>query len=190
MNLDLQILHALNSWTNHGRVSDLLIIFLANYLVYIFAAIAVLYWFWHKPENKLLARKAVLMAFISFVLARGVVTELIRHIYPRQRPDVAHPIIDLSQKQFEASFPSGHAVAMFSIAMSIYFYNKKLGWWLFGMAMVTAVFRVVIGVHFPSDVTAGAILGILISWVLEKTAAGKVGKWAEWFSNLTDKILQ
>jgi len=187
LNIDLKILDALNSvLTNRNHALDLLVIFLANYLVYVFAAIAVLYWFWNSA--KLSARKAVLLAFVSFVLARGVVTEIIRHIYARPRPDIPHPIIDMSQKQFEASFPSGHATAMFSIAMSIYFYNKKLGWWMFGMAAVTAVFRVAIGVHYPSDVLAGAVFGILTSWLVEKIAAGKIDGLVLKLSNLSDRI--
>ena len=188
MAFDFNLLHALNSWTNHNKILDWIFIFTANYLVYIFAAMAILYWFIYPAQTKLLARKAVTLAFVSFVTARLILTELIRRLLPRLRPTIPHPILDLSQKQTESSFPSGHATAMFSIAMAIYFYNKKLGWWLFAMAILTAIARVVIGVHYPSDVVAGAIVGILTAWVVEKALAIKIEKLVQKLSDFSDRI--
>jgi undecaprenyl-diphosphatase len=188
MNLDQQILLALNSWTNHSQALDWFFIFCANYLVYIFSAMAILYWFIHKPENKMLERKAVATAFISFVIARLLLTELIRIIVPRHRPIVLHPIIDLMQIQKESAFPSGHASAMFAIAIAIYFYNKRLGSWLLVMSAVTAVARVVIGVHWPSDIIAGALLGILVAWLTEKFLAGKINSLLKKISEASDRF--
>src|SRR5579872_3644589 len=188
MNLDLSILDALNSLTGQGRIPDLLIIFFANYLVYVFAIIAVLYWFWHSA--KFVARKAVTLAAISFILARLIVTELIRYLYFRSRPEIVHPIINMTPKQSESAFPSGHATGMFSIAMAIYFYNKKLGWLLLVMSVITAIARVSIGVHYPSDVAAGAIIGILTAWITEKTLFRKIDNFVRKLSDFSDRIFK
>jgi undecaprenyl-diphosphatase len=165
---DFQLLHFLNSWTNHNVFFDQISVFFADYLVYFFIATLALYFFFGKP--KIVARTALIQAFASFVLCRLVLVEIIREVWPRMRPFdlglIAKPIVDMAPKVSAAAFPSGHASAMFAIAAAVYFYDKKLGKWFLIMASFTAVFRVVIGVHYPTDVLAGAILGILTAYIV------------------------
>ncbi|GAB1259230.1 phosphatase PAP2 family protein [Aurantivibrio plasticivorans] len=57
------------------------------------------------------------------------------------------------------SFPSGHTSAAFMLATLVYLINPALGAFLYPWAASVAVSRVVLGVHFPTDTLAGAILG-------------------------------
>lgn len=63
----------------------------------------------------------------------------------------------------EYSFPSGHtlhAVSFTLIAVSFY---PALGWLLFPFATLVALSRIVLGLHYPSDVLAGALLGAALA---------------------------
>lgn len=63
------------------------------------------------------------------------------------------------------SFPSRHVFSIFVIATTFYYINPLLGLALMGGGVILAITRVLGGVHFPRDVVAGAILGILLAVV-------------------------
>jgi len=57
------------------------------------------------------------------------------------------------------SFPSGHTMTAFSIAMVVSYFYPTLQWPLYFLAVSIGLSRIVLGMHFLSDVLAGAILG-------------------------------
>ena len=57
------------------------------------------------------------------------------------------------------SFPSAHAANWFAIATVAFFFYRRSAWFMFPLAASVAFSRVYCGVHFPVDITAGAILG-------------------------------
>lgn len=187
MSLDYVLFEKLNALAGQNRISDLAFIFFAEYLVYIFAAIMILYWFINK--DKLKARKATFLAFISFILAKFVFTDFVRYVYPVPRPFVASHVTQLIPKGNESSFPSGHAAAMSAIAMSVYFYNKKFAFWLFAAAVITGFCRVVAGVHYPIDIIGGFAVGMATSFAVEKITAAKLSGVTRMLSALSDKVL-
>ncbi|HED38313.1 MAG TPA: phosphatase PAP2 family protein [Ignavibacteria bacterium] len=63
------------------------------------------------------------------------------------------------------SFPSNHALNNFAAAMFYYRLFPKLKWALFITATLIAISRVYIGVHYPSDILGGAIIGAAIGYV-------------------------
>ena len=78
-------------------------------------------------------------------------------------------------KDFQ-SFPSGHAAIFFAIAMAIYFFNKKLGIVFFIGAVLIGFARIFTGIHWPSDVLAGAIIGIISGIIIIKLFFKKHGQ--------------
>lgn len=62
------------------------------------------------------------------------------------------------------SFPSGHATLFFALATAIYLYNKRAGYVFFFFALVIAISRMVVGVHYPIDILAGAVIGMVVAW--------------------------
>ncbi|HTN24328.1 MAG TPA: phosphatase PAP2 family protein, partial [Solirubrobacteraceae bacterium] len=71
----------------------------------------------------------------------------------------------------DASFPSDHATAAFAIATAVLLRNRRVGAVVLAFAAVLAAGRVAIGVHYPSDVLAGAALGTGASLALYAPAA-------------------
>jgi undecaprenyl-diphosphatase len=82
----------------------------------------------------------------------------------RSRPYSVLREIDLVEHPLDAgSFPSGHtlhAVSFTLIATSAY---PELGWLLVPFAVLIALSRLVLGLHYPSDVLAGAAIGFAIA---------------------------
>lgn len=63
------------------------------------------------------------------------------------------------------SFPSGHATTIFAAATLTAFLWPRATYPVFALAALVALSRVVLGDHYPSDVVAGAILGVLGAYV-------------------------
>ncbi len=80
-------------------------------------------------------------------------------------PIVVPPLADYS-------FPSGHTSAAFAAATAIYAYHKKWGIVAYIFAVCMGISRLYLGVHFPSDVLMGGILGFVMAkitlWVCKK----------------------
>lgn len=155
-----------NVWT------DAVIILFAAYWEMVVAA-ALLIYLWSpqikRVDLKVRAKK-VGWALFSAIVARFGAVELIRFLYPRERPFVANSLDALiNQNPLESSFPSGHAT--FFMALAVYLIlagDKKLGWFIFVSAMAIGLARVAAGVHWPSDVMAGWLVGGLVSWLVFK----------------------
>jgi len=92
----------------------------------------------------------------------------------RERPPLAdpkvHPLIALPH---DPSMPSGHAMMAFTGAVVLAAVLPRMRWPLLALAAGVALSRVYLGVHYPSDVVAGAILGASIGavavWLLRRS---------------------
>ncbi len=108
-------------------------------------------------------KKQIPPFIISIVLALSIAT-LLKYIIMRPRPFETLQIINLIDKT-GYSFPSGHTTYAF---IPLYFLHKKeFKIWLL-IAIIIAFSRIYLGVHYLSDVIAGAILGIGISILTKK----------------------
>ena len=84
----------------------------------------------------------------------------------RIRPcDIDTAVQLLVNRPTDFSFPSGHAGASFA-AVSVLYFEKKRLWIPAGVIAVLIAFsRLYLYVHYPSDVLAGAMIGIMLGWV-------------------------
>ena len=101
------------------------------------------------------------------VLARLSV-EAFRLFVHRPRPFLADPAIFGLLSETSYSFPSGHAAFFFGLATVIYQHNRKWGSWFFVGAGIIGLARIAAGVHYPSDILAGAVLGVVVGLVVNK----------------------
>lgn len=107
-----------------------------------------------------------LLTSMSLTLALGssaVLTNyVIKLLILRPRPFVAYlELIALIVPSDEWSFPSAHTATSFAAATAIFCYHKKTGAICYIAAALIAFSRLYLGVHYPSDVLAGTLLGIL-----------------------------
>jgi len=97
------------------------------------------------------------------------VTEMLKSIIGRARPFHAYADIQALTAASGHSMPSGHAMLSFMAAyvLSSAFGKPAL---FYGIAALIAVSRVYVGVHYLSDVIAGALVGIAVGFVLVRSA--------------------
>jgi undecaprenyl-diphosphatase len=98
--------------------------------------------------------------------------------FERARPPVADPLPEsLVETPATYSFPSGHATVSFACATVLALAVPRLAVPLYALAVLISFSRVYVGVHFPLDVLAGAVLGIAIAIAL-RTLAGALQRSA------------
>jgi undecaprenyl-diphosphatase len=114
--------------------------------------------------------KKTINAFICSLLAMaiaGTASFLINIFWQRPHPFESHfgeiiqPIIN-GLRISASSFPSIHTYIAFAIAVSIFLYgHRRLGTVLFIIAILIGLSRIGTGLHYPTDIVAGAVIGII-----------------------------
>jgi undecaprenyl-diphosphatase len=92
-----------------------------------------------------------------------------KHLVPRRRP--APDTVSAGRKArrpTSSSFPSGHTASAFAYASTVATGFPDLALPLYGMATVVGCSRVHTGVHYPSDVVGGAILGLCVGAAMRR----------------------
>jgi len=160
MQWDTNLFFYLNSYAGRSVSVDAGIVFIASWLPYILIAIFVLYLASKKSISKKEKVVAIVTAGVAALIARIGVGSPIRFFFPRPRPFLTYQVHQLIPEH-APSFPSGHALFFFAFSTVVYFYNKKLGVLLLVLSACVCIARVAAGIHYPSDITAGAGIGIL-----------------------------
>ncbi len=120
---------------------------------------AVLFCFKKTRSAGVILVAAVVLTFFFNELA-------IKNAVNRERPCTIDPGIQLAiEKPTSYSFPSGHTASCFAAVGTLLFTFKKLGIPLLLFAAFMGFSRMYLFVHFPTDVIAGAALGLLMAWV-------------------------
>lgn len=148
-------------------------------------------WILDRPGRANRWKVACLSALVSAGLGLGV-GQVISHVWVRERPFDAHPLqtVLLVPGSSEPSFPSDHAIAAFAIAFSVLLVGRRLGS-VFVLAAVTiGLSRIFVGVHYPGDVAAGALIGLLASLVVWRAGRGRWNPIVDAVSRLTDPIVE
>lgn len=164
--MDHAIVLSLNQLAGTSVFSALKTVFFAQYLPYVICGAFLCFVF---VKSSFFYKKFFLLmeGLTAGVFARlGV--EAIRLFIHRPRPFLADPAIFGLISETSSSFPSGHAAFFFGLAAVVYRHNTKWGFWFFVGAGIIGLARIAAGVHYPSDVLAGALLGVALGLVVNR----------------------
>jgi undecaprenyl-diphosphatase len=134
-------------------------------------------WLWLLVKGGRKGRTVALLVIPLVVLSDQLSSSVLKQLFDRARP--CHtvngiPIVPevrlLVGCGSGRSFPSSHAVNNFAVATLFVMYYRRWGWAFFTWASLVALSRVAIGVHYPSDILGGALIGVIL-------ALGLVGLW-------------
>lgn len=130
---------------------------------FIWIAIAIILIFYKKT------RKISLFILLALLFGSVLGNVILKSIFMRSRPFVQNDFINLYINKPEGySFPSGHTLSSFIASTLLYNYNKYYGRYFLLLAFLIGISRVILMVHYPSDVLAGAILGFIIGIIFFK----------------------
>jgi undecaprenyl-diphosphatase len=99
----------------------------------------------------------ILSGFFSWIFAK-----LLKELFHITRPFVENNAITPLFYESGLSFPSEHATTFASLSVVVIFLNKRIGYILLFITLLIGLSRVIIGVHYPSDIIGGFVLGSLI----------------------------
>ena len=106
------------------------------------------------------------------ILLAESISGALKELIERDRPAVADPDPEtLVELPATFSFPSGHATVSFACATVLALAVPRLLVPLYALAALISFSRVYVGVHYPSDVLVGAVLGVGIAIALRSLAA-------------------
>jgi len=163
--IDISVLR----FVHHNRITaldDILyFISFATTFVSISILIVILFLLIKNKSNEIRIKFFKLLAVLVF---SAIVSFSLKYTIVRERPFVNYPDIQKLSEAGNSSFPSGHTIEAFAIAfaVSILFPKRKYIVAIFLWAFLIAYSRMALGVHYPSDVLAGILLGLTLSYTL------------------------
>lgn len=127
-------------------------------IVYIAFLVFLAVMFFHKDERLV---RVALVCGISFVLV-----SIFRHFFNEDRPYTVYDFEPIVKKnKVGESMPSRHVFSGFVIGMAFLYVYPLMSILVFACSVLMCFGRVIAGVHFPKDVIAGAVIGIVSGYV-------------------------
>jgi undecaprenyl-diphosphatase len=152
----------LNGWVGQSAILDAVFLFGARDLIYVLVA-GFLGVIWRaRPTSR---PRLIVVSVLGVLLAWQVII-LIHQLYPHPRPQATDlPAQALVDRAIGSSLPSQHTTFAFLVATIVFCLRRRLGIAFLAGATIIGLFRVVAGVHWPLDILAGAVLGIIFGYL-------------------------
>lgn len=132
-------------------------VFIAEYVLYLVIIMTVIFLFSKKKRNKLMS----ICTLLSIILAE-IIGKLVGYLHLNNQPFAELSNVNqLIEKAVDNSFPSDHTIIVFACCVSFWMFQK--GWnflWVI-LAILVGISRMGVGVHYPADVIAGAMISII-----------------------------
>ena len=143
-----------------------IVIFFADYAVFLLFALLPVLWVQKKREMVL---HAVISAFVAWLIGR-----FLKDFFAVPRPFVTKGSTPLAGYFSDGSFPSNHTAAAFAISVSIFLHKHKWGILLIIFSLAIGLSRILGGVHYPLDILGGIAIGSLVAWLAHRLHVHKL----------------
>ncbi len=162
-NLDEAIFLRINGWVGSVPALDHLVGWLvSDYLAstVLGFALVVLWLAGGDDDTRMRRQVGVLMALVGMALASWLVF-VSNGLFFRDRPFIDLDVNLLFYRPTDSSMPANSAAAFFGLSSAIWWVHRRTGMALLAVAGLHALLRVYAGVHYPSDVVVGALIGVV-----------------------------
>lgn len=192
---DASILAFLNQFAHRSADFDYLVMLVgSNELAKGGVITCIIWWAWFRPgEDKVKDREflfcGILASFAAVLAARALADFLPFRERPFADPalhfQLPYHVDFLDHMIHWSSFPSDHAALFFALATSVFFVSRGAGTLaLLHAFFVVSLTRVYMGMHYPTDIVAGAAIGVGMASLAKITAvrmkvAGPAMRWME-----------
>jgi undecaprenyl-diphosphatase len=165
---DTNILHFLNQFAQKSRFFDYLnVVGSDNLLLTVAPIVAIFWWAWFRDEGKNKENRQIIISSIFLCTAAIFVARALALALPYRERPLRNPLLQFRIPFGEnpnvlirwSSFPSDHAVFLFGLATSVFFLSRRLGSAVFCYVFLICWSLVYLGVHYPTDILAGAAVG-------------------------------
>lgn len=168
--MDGAILRVLNGTAgSFPPLDQLMEALVSDYLVPVFGSLVLVgLWLWGRGAERVANQITVLIATSSVGIANAV-TAVVNGHYFRRRPFLDYDLSLLFYEPTDSSFPANTTAVGFALATAVFLRHRKLGGGLYVLAFLWGFARVYAGVHYPSDVLAGAAIGVAATLMMALT---------------------
>ncbi len=126
----------------------------------VWLVIAIVFVIWEETRNK----RELLSLLTGLLLSYLIVEVIFKNLVKRMRPEFVLPAIVVGANSNSYSFPSGHTTIAFACAYILAAGHRKYRLVFYLLAALISFSRVYLGSHYPIDVVAGILVGLLIGW--------------------------
>ncbi len=176
MNWETSFVKSLNHW---GQSHVSLVELVANkfvYLAILIGALSFIYTQYREATKPIFSalniRVTITEGLLKLVFPVGiaaVVSEIISKLFDRARPFVDHSDIKLLfAHSADGGLPSHHMVFTVAIAVCVMGWSLKTSYVVLALALLSGIARVAAGIHYPTDILLGILIGALIPWIFSK----------------------
>lgn len=157
----------------------------------LYAAATIALWLLARPYGAARWKLACTSGLVSAAIA-VVANQAVSHLWERPRPFAAHPALThlLSAPSPDPSFPSDHAAAAFAIAFAVLAFSRWAGIGFLAAATLIGLSRVALGLHYPSDVLAGMLVGWAAALLVTQLGTPWIGRLVSALGRISDPLLK
>jgi undecaprenyl-diphosphatase len=157
----------------------------------LYALATVALWFLARPYRSARWKLACGSALVAAGIAL-IANQAIAEIWARPRPFVTHASAThlLAAPSPDPSFPSDHAAAAFAIAFAVLAFSRSVGFGFLAGATLIGLSRIALGLHYPSDVLAGALVGFAASMLVLRLGEPWIARAVAIVSRVSDPLLK
>jgi undecaprenyl-diphosphatase len=174
---DGSIIHFLNQLSFRWPLFDHAVLAMTQfYMLRGVPMIALLWWLWfrdgaNQQRDREIVVATVVAAFCALLLGRVLASWLPFRLRPMANPEVGLRFLLAADDGMRtwSSFPSDHAMLWCAVATGVLVASRGLGMLALAYALLAiCTARILVGLHYPTDVLGGAVLGILTSLLLTR----------------------
>ena len=188
--IDWSLIHALNAGVaTRDWLEDPVTAF-ATVAVPLFALATIALWFLAPPYGDRRWKRACVSALTAAAVAMAT-NQVISHLWERPRPFTTHAAMThlLSAPSPDPSFPSDHAAVAAAIAFAVLAFSRRTGFVFLAGALLIGLSRIALGMHYPSDVLAGIVIGFAAATLVTRPGAPWVDRLVSLLSRVSDPLL-